>query len=231
MRSQALVRCSILLAVIGGPRCASGSTIDFSSLSSTGTLVSGPFGDFLQQGGSVAVDGFTFTSTFTSGTFGLAVWTAGDPSHPVGGLSATSLFEYNAAQTTTIRRSGGGAFELDGIDLTQWGADMPGGPGTFDVTFLGTKSNLVDTVSQTFHVARNIGAPVLQSFLFSGFSDLDNVKVVQGAFTGGDAFQFDNLIVADDVPVPVGAPEPGSMFLVGSGALSLLARRRRMARQ
>jgi PEP-CTERM motif len=230
MRSQTLIRCSILLALIAGPRCASGSTIDFSSLSGTGTLVSGPFGDFLQQGGSVVVDGFTFTSSFAAGTFGLAIWTASDPSHPAGGAAATGLFEYNAAQTTTISKNGGGAFELSGIDLTEWGANMPGGPGTFDVTFIGTKSNLIDTVSQTFHVARNAGSPVFQSFLFSGFSDVNNVKVVQGTFNGGDAFQFNNLVIAGD-DAPVGVPEPASLLLMSSGTLSLLAWRRRLARK
>ena len=117
--------------------------------------------------------------------------------------------------------------DLTGIDLAQWGADQPGGPGTFDVTFFGTRSDS-STVNQTFQVERNAGSPILQPFLFSGFTDLVSVTFQQGVFGGGTAYQFNNVVLEGDFPATV--PDSGSLSLVGMAVGFVIAMRRRWAR-
>jgi hypothetical protein len=131
-----------------------------------------------------------------------------------------------AFATTTITKAGeGSTFDLTGIDFTEWGAGMFGGTGTFDVTLVGTKGNL-STVTQTVQVSRNAGSPQLQSFVLTGFDDVTKVTMVQGVYGGGTAFQFNNLIVDEDVS---SVPDNGStLSLLSVAGACLIACRRRL---
>jgi hypothetical protein len=194
------------------PTIAAAATINFSSLSEPG-FSSHSFGPSLTFGG------FTFTSSSGSVTLGLHVWQPSAENHPIGGDAATSLLEYLAGSTTTMTRAAGGSFDLNGIDLANWGVSSGGFPATFDVSFTGTKSDSTP-ISQTFTVANVAGSPQLQSFVFSGFTDVVNVKMTQGVYASGTAFQFNNLVVDGAVSAPV--PEPGStLTLMVAGLITI----------
>jgi len=206
-----------LVLALGLARSATATTINFASLSQPGS-------GSRSLGTSLTFGGFDFTSTPGGfGDLGLDVWQDSSPNHPVGGSAATSLFEFTALATTTFKPTGGGTFELDGIDLTQYGVGQPG--GNFAVTFVGTKSNL-STVTQTFVVPIDAATPVLHPFTFSGFTDLTSVSVQQGIFAGGTAFQFDNIVVNAGPQGPTPVPEPATLLLMGSGIAGAVIRRR-----
>jgi len=211
------------VAVVALARPAESTTINFASLESLGTPGTGccSVGDLRSQGSTVTVDGFTFTSSNVQQLFGLSVWASYNANHPQGGSPATSLFEYAAADTTTMTKQGGGMFTLTGIDFAEYNANMAGGPGTFDVTLIGTKGDS-SIVSQTVQVQRNAGSPQLQSFNLAGFTNVIKVTMTQGAYTN-NAFQFNNLIVTS---VPDGGSTLSLLTLAGTCLVALKRRQR-----
>jgi hypothetical protein len=100
-------------------------------------------------------------------------------------------------------------FTLDSIDLAQY--NTPQTPGTFTVLFTGTRADN-STVTETFTVNRVAGTPILQTFNFSGFTNVVHVDFTQGV-TGssltGAGYQFDNVVINETSAVP----EPGTMLL------------------
>jgi hypothetical protein len=187
-------------------------TINFSSLSQSGS-------GFASVGGSITQQGFTFTSANNA----FYVWEASSPNLPSLNPANTSLFEYYAYSTTTLTE-GGSAFNLNSMDLAPL---LTGGSGTFNVTFTGTHPDN-STVSQTFTV-NDSTPPSLQTFNFSNFTDLESVSFTQGT-NGGffqtqeTGYQFDNVVVTGDVP------EPGTLVMLGSGVMGLAGvLRRRLA--
>jgi hypothetical protein len=212
-----------VFAIAAVPELAESTTINFASLESTGTPVSSCCGQLQDHGTYVTVDGFIFTSS-NDASYGLSSWAAGDLSHPTGGTSATSLFEYLAGATTTITKAGeGSTFTLTGIDFTEWGKSMPGGPGEFGVTLIGTKGDL-STVTQTVDVTRD-GSLALQSFILTGFTDVTKVTMIQGTYSLGTAYQFNNLVVDGVASVP----DSGStLTLLSVAGAWLIAVRRRL---
>jgi hypothetical protein len=203
----------VLAAWLGIPVETDAATINFASLSQAGT-------GYREFGNSLTHDGFIFTSSYELGGPGLIVWQASSTFHPAGGDATTSLMEYTASHTTTIARSGGAAFDLAGIDLANYGTGAFAN-ATFAVTFTGTRSD-ASVVTQTFNVD-NIGAGeplALQSFTFSGFTDLVKVQVTQGTYATGTAFQFNNLVVDQQVTA---VPELASVWALASGAIVVAA--------
>jgi hypothetical protein len=202
---------SLVLALLltAGSALADVSTISFASLSQPGN-------GMIAAGGSVTQDGFTFSSQLAT----FDVWGASSPNLP-GLLPAnTSLFEFFAFSKTTLT-DGGAAFTLNSIDLAPV---IAGGSGTFTVTFTGTHPDS-STVSQTFTV--NDGTPPgLQTFDFSGFSNLTNVTFTQGT-NGGffaeqeTAYQFDNVSVANGSVSTT--PEPELFPILSVVSLGLVA--------
>jgi hypothetical protein len=194
-------------------RSADATTINFASFSQAGT-------NFNALGASVTQSGFTFSSSGGGFCNTLGVWEDSSPNHPTGGTSTTSLLEYCADATTTMVQFGNVAFDLNAIDLAEWGADQAGGAGTFTVTFSGTRADS-STVTQTFTVSNNSGSPNLQHFAFSGFTNIVSVSFVQGIFLSGTAYQFNNVVVNETT-----VPEPATYILVATGLLTLLGYRK-----
>jgi len=222
--ASALFVCSLLLIA---PATASASIINFSSLLSGGTPVSlGGYGDARSYGTSLSLGGLTFTTTNNIAN-GLIAWETTNANHPTGGAPATSLTEWAAGFQITFTRTGGGTFELNGIDLANWGTIAGAWPLTFDVNFVGTRADS-STVSQTFTVTNPTFAaptPALQTFAFSGFTNLVNVKVTQGVYGSGTAFQFNNVNVGP-ADTTTAAPEPATLLLFGGGTALMAGLRR-----
>lgn len=219
------ILCGLAISV-ALPASARATTVNFAALQTMGT----PVGGLRSFGTSLSSGGLDFSTT-NNLSYGLSVWDAASPNHAVGGAAATSLFEYAATFQMTIQRTGGGLFDLQGIDLANWGAYQPNFPSTFAVTFVGTLANL-STVTQTFNVANsgpNGASPILQSFLFSGFNNMVSVHMTQGVYGAGNAFQFNNLVY--QTPGQTAAvPEPGSLLAVGTGLALITARLRKGAK-
>ena len=206
-----ILSTSILLTLllISVTVAAGATTINFGLLSQPGTT-------YVFEGGSLTQEGFTFTSG--SGNF--YIWQESSANYPGPAPASTSLFDFFAGATDTIS-AGSSAFTLNSIDLAPL---IAGGTGTFTVTFVGTLAGS-GTVSQTFTV--NDSPNTLQTFAFSGFTNVVSVSFVQGANIGffgaqGTAYQFNNVLVnASSVP------EPNTLALLGSGLAALAGVRRK----
>ena len=198
------------------PSLAGATVIEFSGFSQAGT-------GFNNLGTAVNQGGFHFTSTAGPVGDALGVWQASSPDHPAGGAATTSLTEFFRDSHTTMTALNGGTFALNAIDLAPWRLDTEAGvvAGTFSVTFTGRHQDN-STVTESFTVTRAAGLPILQHFIFTGFTDLADFEAVQGVFVNGTAYQFDNI----DVTV---TPEPSTLLLLGSSfsGLTVLVKRRR----
>jgi hypothetical protein len=204
----------IAIVLMVSPVITQATTINFASLSEAGS-------GSTALGNVVTQQGFSFTDLL-NGPFGngFSVWQASSPNLPGLSTADTSLFEFFAGSTTKLMAASNAPFTLNSIDLAQY--NTPQAPGTFTVLFTGTRADS-STVSQTFTVNRVAGAPVLQTFNFSGFSDVVSVAFTQGT-TGssltGAGYQFDNVVInASRVP------EPDTMFLSAFALAGLLVSR------
>lgn len=139
--------------------------------------------------------GFTFTaSENTWGPQTLGAWKSGSPNHPRGGKMSTSLTAYYAGTKITMT-SASGPFDLTSIDLSQWGISQGGGRGTFPMTFHGVRNGR-EVITQTFKIRRVPGSPVLATYRFKGFTNLDSVYVIEeGTFATGYGFQLNNIVL------------------------------------
>ncbi|MGP0072998.1 MAG: hypothetical protein ACLPWF_13820 [Bryobacteraceae bacterium] len=195
-----------IAVVLSGCFSAYGSTIiNFSSLSQPGST-------YFSEGSSYVQQGFTFAST------ALYTWEASSPNLPSLNAADTSLFEFYAYNTTTLTDTGDAPFTLNSIDLAPLIAN---GTGTFTVTFTGTLADS-STVSQTFTVSNTTLA--LQTFDFSGFTNVVSVSFEQGTNSGffvtqETGYQFDNLVIASSAS---SVPEPGSLPFLAIAGIGLI---------
>jgi PEP-CTERM motif len=202
------------LLLTAGTVMASATTINFSSLS--GGAPDPSLTGAILVGASYTQAGFTFAS----GGSKFDVWQASSPNLPSLNPADTSLFEFYAGVTTTLT-DGGSPFTLSSIDLAPV---IAGGTGTFTVTFTGTHPNTT-TISQTLTV--NDSPSALQTFAFSGFTNLVSVAYDQGTNSGyfgsqDTAYQFDNVVVSGS-----SVPEPDTLLMLGSGVLAAAGALRR----
>ena len=211
-RSKISILASSVIFTLFQTESAFSAVINFSSLSQAGS-------GFSNLGTTVTQDGYEFIST--PGSYGigtLGVWQDASPNHPSGGTQNTSLAEYYADAQTTMTATNNSPFQLNGIDLAPWGSNQN---GTMVVTFVGTKSDN-SQVKQIFTVNNSNGStPVLQNFTFNGFTDLVNVKFIQGFNPSSTAYQFNNIVV-NAVP----EPEEYAMMLLGFGMVGYQIKRK-----
>jgi hypothetical protein len=206
----------LALLIAGGSLLANATTISFSSLSQPGS-------SFTSEGNTLTQQGFTFADQLDGLGNGLAVWQASSPNLPGLNTANTSLFEFFAGSTTRLTQAGNVAFSLNSIDLAQYNSLQVS--GTFNVIFLGTHADNT-TVSQTFTVNRFAGTPILQTFVFSNFTNVVRVDFTQGVAPSGTAYQFDNVVVNSTA----GVPEPSTFFL-GAVSLVVLGANRKLLRR
>jgi hypothetical protein len=215
-----VIRAAIVL--VASSIIAQSTTINFSGLSQPGS-------GSTAEGNVETQQGFTF-SDLLNGPFGngFSIWQASSPNLPGLSTANTSLFETFAASTTELTAAANASFTLNAIDLAQY--LTPQTAGTFTVTFTGTKTDN-STVTQTFTVNRVAGTPVLQTFNFSGFSNVVKVDFTQGTNGGsltGAGYQFDNVVINAAASVPEPATTiPLGLALVGALLLRQLYSRRR----
>jgi hypothetical protein len=200
---------------------AQATTINFASLSQPGT-------GSTALGNVVTQQGFSFTDLL-GGPFGngFSIWQASSPNLPGLNTANTSLFETFASSKTELTAAGNAAFTLNSIDLAQY--LQPQTPGTFTVTFTGIRADNT-TITQTFSVDRLASATALETFNFSGFSNVVKVDFQQGINGGsptGTGYQFNNLVINASSTVP----EPDTKLLLAFGLAVLLALRGVLARK
>jgi hypothetical protein len=173
-------------------------------------------------------NGFTITTVANGAPdIPLGMFGPADPGF-TGGRSV--FIQSGSPSTITLQRSGGGTFDLLSIDLGQF---RPGPALAGDVTFTGVRADS-STVTETFQLPSTaVGQPlVLQTFAFTGFTDLTSVR-----WDGGPGVTpFEHFHQFGDIELQVGAaavPEPAALTLFGLGLAGLAGcgwrRRRRPA--
>lgn len=186
------------LALLGAQ--AGAAVIDFNSLTGSGLVSS--------RGHSYSEGGFTLTKSGTQFEFGSIH--AGDFRYS----GTVSFFNNEINSVTTLSKAGGGAFDLDSIDL-----DSLNGGSNVLVTFTASLSG-GGTATQSFTTDSSF--PGLQTVSFG--SAFDNVLSVSWAQVS-PFHSFDNIVV--DAGNSSQVPAPSALLLVGAALLAAGAIRRK----
>jgi hypothetical protein len=172
------------------------------------------------QGGLYTESGFEITNNLaTSGLGSVSYTVIGSGTSRFAG--STTLTHTFSGMTTTLTQVGGGAFSLASIEL----ADVPNQGFNIPVNFVG---NLIGggTVSQSFTTD---STPGLETFNFSGFTNLASVTLIPTAPGGAANIQFDNINVTAASSTAV--PEPFTILGTLVGAGGSVALKRKLARR
>ncbi len=185
---------------------AQAAVIDFNALVGSGLV---------DRGSTYTEDGFVLDHLSNNQFFSIH---SGD----VRFTRSVSFFNGVANGITRLTKSGGGAFDLDSIDL-----DSLNGAAAVTVIFIGIRLNL-SPVIQEFTLDASF--PVLETFVFrAGFDSVTEVSWAQVL----PGHSFDNIVIAEAVvvdPPVTGVPEPVALSLLGAGLAGLGAMRRRVAK-
>lgn len=145
-----------------------------------------------------------------------------------GSKSLFNLSTLDAFNTTTLTRSGGGAFDFLSIDLALTELISNNGPGSFEpfeIRFTGVSFGVdADVLADV-----SSGVSGFTSFTteFALFTNLISVSWDQGVFDGGDVatHQFDNIVVNEIAVIPLPAALP--LYGTGLAVIGLIGWRRK----
>ena len=157
--------------------------------------------------------GFDFVHTGDASLVNLGLYSFKEISggNYTGSVAIVPNGAFTVPTSVTLSASGGGAFDLEAIDLANEARESSPAPQGATVRFVGTKTN-GSTVTRSYTLSVGDG---LETVAFSGFTGLTSVTFDQPY----PFIQFDNVRVS-------AVPEPASLAALGIGALAFLRRRR-----
>jgi hypothetical protein len=197
----------LALAALSASARSASTLIDFNTLSGTDN---GYYADYAD---TVLTNGYLLQS------MDLVSWKSNSSLSSTGGnyTGSTALFSNYRDEPVVLTQADGGAFNLYSIDIANLFTQSvsPFSQTTSTITFTGLLRS-GGTVTQLYTTTAD---DLLHTVNFSSFNDLTSVSWVQ---EGMPYHQFDNVTVS-----PTAVPEPGTIAVLGLGALGLLRRRRR----
>jgi PEP-CTERM motif-containing protein len=196
MKNRFISFALLLISVLFICQTANATTITFESLAIADSNV-----HFI--GSPYSEAGFTFTGiqSIQFGFFGTL-----SSNFP----GSTSLFNATIGRLTELTQMAGGTFSIQSISIA-----LLTGPGSTNVTFVGTKSDL-STITETFTVT-TFGSETTFNFA-SGFTNLAKLDWVEDT---APFAQYDNLVLNR-------IPEPASILLLGLGLLKVVVSRKKL---
>ncbi len=191
---------AVVVATLIHGEAFAGPTIDFESLSYSGSSFEYVAAPYFEDGFTVASDVNGPTAFATWGLFS---------THFAG---STGLLN-NLGRLTTLSRTDNASFSVDSVELSNLFNRVTGNSRLI-VTFVGTRSDS-STVTHIVDVPRFFG---FQSFALPGFENIVSMTWDQAAFESVP-HQFDNITIV---------PEPSSALLLAIGViLNVYCRSRR----
>ena len=203
---------ALTLSVIGLGR-AGAVVIDFEALEHAGSGQQALPG----TGKFYTEKGFNFDSS--APLFNFATWGTNSSNY----FGSTALWNGDGTGTTgitTLTRAGGGAFDLDSIDIAELNATLGGSASvTFEAVLSGGGTISTSFTTDGFRTTGDLTS--FQTLNFSGFDDIVSVSWLQVT----PFIQFDNVVIDGATEVS----EPGALatFMAGLTLLGLISVARR----